>query len=70
MIRGALLFFILAVIAGLYGFLGDANVIADLAKVLFVGFLILCGVFLVMGNRSNQPHEEELTWNKNLREYT
>ncbi len=70
MIRGALLFLILAVIAGLYGFLGETNVISSLAKVLFVGFLILCGVFLIMGNRSNLPHEEEPTWNKNLQEYT
>lgn len=51
MIRGALVFFILAIIAGLYGFLGDANVVADLAKVLFVGFLILCVVFLIMAKR-------------------
>ncbi len=49
MLKWALFFANVAVIAGLLGFTGVAAGAASIAKFLFVLFLILCVVFLVLG---------------------
>jgi uncharacterized membrane protein YtjA (UPF0391 family) len=49
MLKWALFFAIVAIIAGLLGFTGVAAGAAAIAKFLFVVFLILCVVFLVLG---------------------
>jgi uncharacterized membrane protein YtjA (UPF0391 family) len=48
MLRWALIFFVVALIAALFGFGGIAGVAADIAQILFFGFLILAAVVLVM----------------------
>lgn len=52
MLRAALAFFVIAIIALLLGFGGVAGLTADIAVLLFVGFLILAVVSLVAGRRS------------------
>jgi len=49
MLRWALGFFILALIAAFFGFGGIAAGAAGIGKILFVGFLILAVVGLVAG---------------------
>jgi uncharacterized membrane protein YtjA (UPF0391 family) len=49
MLRYALIFFIVALIAALFGFTGIAAGAAEIAKVLFFIFLVVAGVALVMG---------------------
>jgi uncharacterized membrane protein YtjA (UPF0391 family) len=49
MLKWALFFAIVAIIAGLLGFTGVAAGAATIAKFLFVLFLILCAVFLILG---------------------
>ena len=49
MLKWALIFAVVAIIAGLFGFTGIAAGAAAIAKFLFVVFLILCVVFLVLG---------------------
>jgi uncharacterized membrane protein YtjA (UPF0391 family) len=51
MLRWALLFLIIALIAGAFGFWGLEGTAMWIAKVLFVVFLILFVVSLVMGRR-------------------
>jgi uncharacterized membrane protein YtjA (UPF0391 family) len=55
MLRWALIFFVVALIAALFGFGGIAGTAAGIAKILFFGFLIVAAVALVMalaGGRS------------------
>jgi uncharacterized membrane protein YtjA (UPF0391 family) len=47
MLHWALIFFVLALVAALFGFGGIAAGAASFAKILFVGFLILAAVALV-----------------------
>ena len=54
MLRYALLFLIVALIAGAFGFMGTAGLAVDIAKILFVVFLILFVASLILGNRSNR----------------
>ncbi len=49
MLRWAILFFVLAIIAGVFGFGGVATASAGIAKTLFVVFLIIFVVTLVLG---------------------
>ena len=49
MLRLALLFFVLGVVAAILGFGGIAGASFAIAKFLFFIFLILCIVFIVLG---------------------
>lgn len=49
MLRYALIFFIIALIAALFGFTGIAAGAVEIAKILFFVFLLVAGVALVMG---------------------
>jgi uncharacterized membrane protein YtjA (UPF0391 family) len=49
MLKWALVFFIVAIIAAAFGFTDIAAGAATIAKVLFGLFLIICLVFLVLG---------------------
>jgi uncharacterized membrane protein YtjA (UPF0391 family) len=49
MLRWAMMFLILALVAGLLGFGGIATASAGIAKTLFILFLIIFGVMLVLG---------------------
>ena len=49
MLRAALAFFIVAIIAGVFGFTGIAAGAAGIAKILFWGFVILAVLALVGG---------------------
>jgi uncharacterized membrane protein YtjA (UPF0391 family) len=48
MLRWALIFFIVALVAALFGFGGVAGIAANVAQILFFGFLILAAIVLVM----------------------
>jgi uncharacterized membrane protein YtjA (UPF0391 family) len=52
MLHWAAVFFVIALIAALFGFGGIAAGAASIAKVLFVLFIILAIVALVMGRRA------------------
>lgn len=49
MLRYALIFFIVALIAALFGFTGIAAGAASIAKILFFAFLLIAAVALIMG---------------------
>ncbi|HQP37917.1 MAG TPA: DUF1328 domain-containing protein [Polyangiaceae bacterium] len=49
MLSWALGFFIVALIAAFFGFAGVGSAAAGLAKILFVGFLILAVISLIAG---------------------
>jgi uncharacterized membrane protein YtjA (UPF0391 family) len=49
MVRWAIIFFIIAIIAALFGFGGVSGAAAGIARVLFVGFLIITAIALVLG---------------------
>jgi uncharacterized membrane protein YtjA (UPF0391 family) len=49
MLRYALIFFIIALIAALFGFTGIAAGAAEIAKILFFVFLVVAGAALLMG---------------------
>lgn len=55
MLRWAIIFFVIALLAALFGFGGIAGASAGIAKLLFYGFLIIAIIALVMnalGRRS------------------
>jgi len=54
MLRWSLLFLIVALIAGLFGFFNIAEGSLFLAKVLFFVFLVLFVISLIMGSRTPQ----------------
>ena len=54
MIKWAIIFFVISLIAGLLGFTGVAAGFRTIAKVLFFVFLILFVVSLVMGSRTSR----------------
>ncbi len=57
MLRFAFAFLVLALLAGVLGFGGLAASAAGIAKLLFVGFLILAAISLVAGlARRDTPH--------------
>lgn len=49
MLRAAIAFFIIAIIAAVFGYGGVAEGAADIGKVLFVGFLVIAVLALVVG---------------------
>ena len=49
MLRWALMFLVVALVAALFGFTGIAVAAAGIAKFLFGLFLVLCLIFLIMG---------------------
>ena len=49
MLKWALIFFIVSVVAGLFGFTGIAVGAAEVSKILFFVFLVLFAIFLVAG---------------------
>jgi uncharacterized membrane protein YtjA (UPF0391 family) len=51
MFSWAVIFFIIAIVAGLFGFVGVAGTATNIAWILFVVGLILAIVFMVMGRR-------------------
>jgi uncharacterized membrane protein YtjA (UPF0391 family) len=55
MLRWAILFLIVAIIAGVFGFGGIAAAATDIARLLFVVFLVLFVIALFMGRRSTSP---------------
>jgi len=55
MLRMALLFLLIALLAGALGLVRTEWLASEIAWVLFVVFLILAVVSLVMGNRAGPP---------------
>ena len=51
MLRYAVIFFVVAIVAGAMGFWGLENTSAWIAKMFFIGFLVLAVVSLVAGRR-------------------
>ena len=49
MLKWAVVFLLIAIVAGIFGFTGIEHASAGIAKVLFGLFLILCILFLVLG---------------------
>lgn len=49
MLKWALFFAVISLIAGLFGFTGVAHGAADIAKILFFVFVMLCVAFVVLG---------------------
>jgi uncharacterized membrane protein YtjA (UPF0391 family) len=49
MLKWALFFFIISIIAALFGFTGIAAAATGIAKILFFIFLLICVIFLVLG---------------------
>ena len=49
MLKWALIFFVISLVAGLLGFTGIAAGSAAIAKTLFFIFLVLCLIFLAVG---------------------
>lgn len=54
MLRAALVFLVVAIIAAVFGFGGIANVSTDFARILFFLFLVLFVVSLVLGGRRSR----------------
>jgi uncharacterized membrane protein YtjA (UPF0391 family) len=55
MLRWAILFLIVAIIAGVFGFGGIAAAATDIARLLFVVFLVLFVIALIAGRRITSP---------------
>ena len=55
MLRWALIFFIVAIIAAVFGFGGIAGDAAWIGKILLIVFIILAIVSLLMGGRRTVP---------------
>jgi len=49
MLRWSLAFFIIAIVAAIFGFGGISAGAVDIARVLFIFFLVACAVLLVWG---------------------
>ena len=49
MLKWALIFFVVSVVAGVFGFTGIASGAATIAKWLFFGALIIFAILLVLG---------------------
>ncbi len=56
MLKWAAMFFVVALVAALFGFGGIASGAATIAKVLFVGFLIVAAIMLVAGLTGTRRH--------------
>lgn len=51
MLTWAVIFFIIAIVAGVFGFGGISAAATDMARILFFIFLVLFLVTLIFGNR-------------------
>jgi len=51
MLNWAITFFLIAIVAALFGFSGIATGFADIAQLLFILFLVLFAISLVVGLR-------------------
>lgn len=49
MLRASLAFFVVALIAAIFGYGGIAAGAADIAKILFIGFMVIAAITLVVG---------------------
>jgi uncharacterized membrane protein YtjA (UPF0391 family) len=49
MLHWAIVFFVIALIAAFLGFGGIAGTAVGIAKLLFIGFLVVAAVMLIMG---------------------
>ena len=49
MLRWALIFFVVALIAAVFGFGGIAGAASSIAEILFFGFVIVAAIALIMG---------------------
>ena len=49
MLKWAVIFLIIALVAALFGFTGIASAAAGIAKILFFLFLVLCVIFFILG---------------------
>jgi uncharacterized membrane protein YtjA (UPF0391 family) len=49
MLRLALFFFVVSLVAALFGFTGISAATAGLAKLIFFLFIVICVVFLIAG---------------------
>jgi uncharacterized membrane protein YtjA (UPF0391 family) len=49
MLRWAVIFLVIALVAALFGFTGIAAAAAGIAKFLFFLFLVICLIFLIIG---------------------
>ena len=58
MLRWSLIFFIVALIAALFGFTGIAEGAADIAKILFYIFLVLFFITLILGGTAVKKFKE------------
>jgi len=54
MLHYAIVFLVIALIAGLLGFSGIAGSAVGIAKLLFLVFIVLAGVSLLLGKRGNR----------------
>jgi uncharacterized membrane protein YtjA (UPF0391 family) len=54
MLRYALIFLVVAIVAGLFGFTGISLAAADIARVLFFIFIVLFAVSLIFGLRGRR----------------
>ena len=54
MLRWALIFFVVALLAALFGFGGIAGAATGIAKILFVAFLIVAAISLIVGLASGR----------------
>ncbi len=55
MLRWAILFLIVAIIAGVFGFGGISAAATDISRLLFVVFLVLFVITLFVGRRGTAP---------------
>jgi uncharacterized membrane protein YtjA (UPF0391 family) len=55
MLRAAIAFFVIALIAAFFGYGGVASGAADIARILFVGFLVIAVLALVVGLVRRRP---------------
>jgi uncharacterized membrane protein YtjA (UPF0391 family) len=49
LLKWALIFFLVSIVAGVFGFTGISAATADVAKILFYIFLAICIVLLLLG---------------------
>jgi uncharacterized membrane protein YtjA (UPF0391 family) len=49
MLRWALIFFVISLVAAVFGFGGIASGAADIGRILFIGFIILAVISLIAG---------------------
>lgn len=52
MLRFAVVFFVIALVAALFGFTGIASNAQGIGKILFVGFLVLAALSFLFGRRA------------------